>query len=119
VRAAVGFDAVMDIVPSIARGTAQAISNWIAMCNVTLQIMVFRVLIFGSLARELSCASIAVDVPDNASARDVNEALAARYPHKSTFFRGARLAVNHTFQSAETPLRAGDEIAVIELVGGG
>jgi molybdopterin converting factor small subunit len=114
-----GFDAVMDIVPSIAQDTVQAISNWMARCNVTLQFMVFRVRIFGSLARELSCASITVDVPDNASARDVNEALAARYPHKSTFFRGARLAVNHAFQSAETPLRAGDEIAVVELVGGG
>ena len=81
--------------------------------------MVFRVLIFGSLARELSCASIAVDVPDNASVRDVNEALAASHPHKATFFRGARLAVNHSFQSADAPLRAGDEIALVELVGGG
>ena len=81
--------------------------------------MVFRVLIFGSLAREISCASIAVDVPDNASVRDVNEALAVRYPHKSAFFRAARLAVNHAFQPTGAPLRAGDEIAVIELVGGG
>ena len=46
-------------------------------------------------------------------------ALAARYPHKSTFFRAARLAVNHAFQPTGAPLRAGDEIAVIELVGGG
>lgn len=109
----------MNMVPSIARGKVQAVSNWRASCNVTLQIMVFRVLIFGSLARELSCASIAVDVPDNASVRDVNEALAARYPHKSTFFRAARLAVNHAFQPTGAPLRAGDEIAVVELVGGG
>jgi hypothetical protein len=109
----------MNMVPSIARGKVQAISNWIAMLNVTLQFMVFRVLIFGSLARELACTSIAVDVPDNASARDVSEALAACYPHKSAFFRGARLAVNHAFQSAEVPLHAGDEIAVVELVGGG
>ena len=105
--------------PSIAQGKVQAVSNWIASRNVTLQIMVFRVLIFGSLARELSCASIAAEVPDNASVRDVNEALAVRYPHKSTFFRGARLAVNHSFRSADVPLRAGDEIALIELVGGG
>ena len=81
--------------------------------------MVFRVLIFGSLARELSCASIAVDVPDNASVRDVNEALAASHPHNATFFRGARLAVNHSFRSVDAPLRAGDEIALVELVGGG
>ena len=81
--------------------------------------MVFRVLIFGSLARELSCASIAVDVPDNASVRDVNEALAACHPHKATFFRGARLAVNHSFRSVDAPLRACDEIALVELVGGG
>ena len=114
-----GFDAGMNMVPSIARGKVQAVSNWIASRNVTLQIMVFRVLIFGPLARELSCASIAVDVPDNASVRDVNEALAARYPHKSTFFRAARLAVNHAFQPTGAPLRAGDEIAVVELVGGG
>ena len=87
--------------------------------NVTLQFMVFRVLIFGSLARELACTAIAVDVPNNAVLRDVNEALALRHPHKAAFFRGARLAVNHAFQRADAPLGAHDEIAVVELVGGG
>lgn len=81
--------------------------------------MVFRVLIFGSLARELSCRDIEIDLPDGATVRDANEALAVLHPHRASFLGSARLAVNHAFRPAETVLRAGDELAVIELVGGG
>lgn len=79
----------------------------------------FRVLIFGSLARELSCRDIEISVPEGSTVRDANEALAALHPHKAAFLRSARLALNHAFRPAETVLRPGDELAVIELVGGG
>ena len=81
--------------------------------------MTIRVLIFGSLARELSCKDIAVDVAELATVRDVNQALAAKHPFKAAFFQSARLAVNHVFAAPSSPVQQGDEVALIELVGGG
>ena len=81
--------------------------------------MTIRVLIFGSLARELSCKDIAVDVAAPATARDVNQALASKHPSKAAFFQSARLAVNHAFAAPDSPVQQGDEVALIELVGGG
>ena len=81
--------------------------------------MTVRVLIFGALARELSCREIVVEVQTPASVRGVNQALAERYPAKSAFFRGARLAVNHSFAPQDAAVQPGDEVALIELVGGG
>ena len=81
--------------------------------------MTIRVLIFGSLARELSCKDIAVDVAESATVRDVNQAIAAKHPSKAAFFQSARLAVNHAFAAPSSPVQQGDEVALIELVGGG
>ena len=81
--------------------------------------MIVHVLIFGELARELSCKEIVVDVESTAKVRDVNLALAAKFPAKSLLFQTARLAVNHAFTSPDSPINATDEVALIELVGGG
>lgn len=81
--------------------------------------MIVHVLIFGELARELSCKEIVVDVESTAKVRDVNLALAAKFPAKSQLFQAARLAVNHAFTSPDSPINATDEVALIELVGGG
>ena len=81
--------------------------------------MTIRVLIFGSLARELSCKDSAVDVAEPATVGDVNQALAAKHPFKAAFFQSARLAVNHAFAVPNSPVQQGDEVALIELVGGG
>lgn len=81
--------------------------------------MIVRVLIFGELARDLSCKEIAVDVQSPAKVRDINLALAAKYPAKSQLFQTARLAVNHAFSSPDSQVQANDEVALIELVGGG
>ena len=81
--------------------------------------MIVHVLIFGELARELSCKEIVIDVESTAKVRDVNLALAAKFPAKSQFFQTARLAVNHAFTSPDSPINATDEVALIELVGGG
>ncbi len=81
--------------------------------------MTVRVLIFGELARELSCSEIAVDVPNPATVRDVNRALAAKFPAKEALFVSARLAVNHAFTAVDSPIQQSDEVALIELVGGG
>ena len=81
--------------------------------------MIVHVLIFGELARELSCKEIVVDVESTVKVRDINLALAAKFPAKSQFFQTARLAVNHAFTSPDSPINATDEVALIELVGGG
>jgi len=81
--------------------------------------MTIRVLIFGALAREMSCKELVVDVCAPATVRDVNMSLAAKFPHKNTFFQSARLAVNHTFAKPDAPVQPTDEVALIELVGGG
>lgn len=81
--------------------------------------MIVHVLIFGELARELSCKEIVIDVESTAKVRDINLALAAKFPAKSQFFQTARLAVNHAFTSPDSPINSTDEVALIELVGGG
>jgi len=81
--------------------------------------MNIRVLIFGALAREMSCKELVVDVCAPAAVRDVNAALAAKFPHKAAFFHSARLAVNHAFAIPNAPVQITDEVALIELVGGG
>ena len=81
--------------------------------------MTIRVLIFGSLARELSCKDIAVDVSESATVCDINQALASKHPSKAAFFQSARLAVNHAFAKPDAPVQPTDEVALIELVGGG
>jgi molybdopterin converting factor small subunit len=81
--------------------------------------MTIRVLIFGALAREVSCKEITIDVTAPATVRDINQALAAKHPSKAAFFRSARLAVNHAFAKPDAPVQPTDEVALIELVGGG
>ncbi len=81
--------------------------------------MVIRIRIFGALAKQLDARDIQVDVAEPVSVRAVNQALAAKYPSQSAFFSGARLAVNHAFGRADTPIGCTDEVALIELVGGG
>ncbi len=81
--------------------------------------MIIRVLIFGSLAREMSCKELLVDVCAPATVHDVNMSLATKFPHKYNFFQSARLAVNHAFAKPDAPVQPTDEVALIELVGGG
>jgi len=81
--------------------------------------MMVRVLFFGPLARELGAREVSVEVGDQATGADVGSRLAAMFPDKGPFFRSARLSVNGVLGRPETPVREGDELAVIELVGGG
>jgi len=81
--------------------------------------MTIRVLIFGALAREMSCKEITIAVTASATVRDINQALAAKHPSKAAFFQSARLAVNHAFAAPGSPVQQADEVALIELVGGG
>ena len=81
--------------------------------------MTIRVLIFGALAREVSCKEIIIDVTAPATVRDINQALAAKHPSKAACIQSARLAVNHAFAKPAAPVQPTDAVALIELVGGG
>lgn len=77
------------------------------------------VLIFGSTALGANTDRVAVRVRDSATAEEVLAALAEQHPGLGAALVGARLAVNSAFAKPGTPVRAGDELALISLVGGG
>lgn len=81
--------------------------------------MTVRVLMFGPLAQELGERSVEVSVRAGAGVEDVRAALAARFPSRAGLLGAARLAVNGRIAGDGEAVREGDEVAVIELVGGG
>lgn len=85
--------------------------------------MTVRVLMFGPLAQELGERSVDVSVraAEGGAARveDVRAALAARFPSRAGLLGAARLAVNGRIAGEGEVVREADEVAVIELVGGG
>lgn len=78
-----------------------------------------RVLLFGVLAEELGKREVVLTLPNSARLSDANPALAAEFPSRAALLRTARLSLNAQFAAPTSPLREGDELAVIELVGGG
>ena len=78
-----------------------------------------EVLIFGAAAAAIKADRVPVTVPNDASAQHVLDALATQHPTLRAALQGARLAVNQSFAKADTAIKAGDEVALISLVGGG
>ena len=60
-----------------------------------------------------------VHLPDDATATDVLEALAFRYPMLDEWKPYLRIAINRTYASPDDRVRDGDEVAVIPPVSGG
>lgn len=81
--------------------------------------MTADVLIFGPAAQAAHADRVAVRLPAAATARDVLAALADQHPRLRFALPAARLAVNHRFAQEAAPVRPGDELALIALVGGG
>jgi len=81
--------------------------------------MTLEVFIFGASAMQVRHDRVAVTVSDAPTAAEVLAALAKQHPVLNVEGIAARLAVNHTFATAETPIRPGDEVALIALVCGG
>ncbi len=70
--------------------------------------------------RELAGSSeIQLELPDDARAADIAPAIAARFPLVAPVMPSARIAINRAFADPDTPIRAGDEVAVIPPVSGG
>lgn len=81
--------------------------------------MTVRVLLFGPFARAFDARQIRLDLPVGARVRDANAALASRLPDHAELLVKARLAVNGRFAPPDAALAEGDEVVVVELVGGG
>ncbi len=70
--------------------------------------------------RELAGTSaIQLELPDDARAADVASAIVERFPLVAPLMPSARIAINRAFADADTPIRVGDEVAVIPPVSGG
>jgi molybdopterin converting factor small subunit len=87
--------------------------------------MEYEVLIFGRAAKAAGGDRVRVTISPRrgeagrATAGEVLSAMAEQFPQLEFALLGARLAVNHSFAGAETPVGPGDELALISLVAGG
>jgi molybdopterin converting factor subunit 1 len=80
--------------------------------------MSVTVLLFASYADALGASSLSVDLPAGATVADVLADLRGR-PGAERLPPAPLVAVNQRYASATSPVRAGDEVAVIPPVAGG
>jgi molybdopterin converting factor subunit 1 len=76
------------------------------------------VLLFGRHREIAGRPVVEVDLPTDATVRDLRAVL-SRDPDLGSSLRGAAVAVNQRYEGDEMPLRAGDEVALIPPVAGG
>lgn len=77
----------------------------------------FRVLLFASYADALGAPSVAITLPDGATAGDAVDAVRALAP--GAVLPPALVAVNQEYAAPTTALFVGDEVAIIPPVAGG
>lgn len=80
------------------------------------------VLLFGAAAAAAGADRVPVVMgmkQEVVTAQEVLASLGSQHPSLRTATTGARLAVNQAFAKPDAPVRAGDELALIALVGGG
>lgn len=75
--------------------------------------------LFASLREAVGREQVAIRVPAGATARDLLDALCARYPAVAAQRRALAVAVNMELCRGERVLQAGDEVALLPPVGGG
>jgi molybdopterin converting factor subunit 1 len=80
--------------------------------------MSITVLLFASYADALGGPSVVVDVPAEATAGDV-VARVLSLPGAAQLPQRPLVAVNQRYAKASTPVRSGDEVALIPPVAGG
>ncbi len=81
--------------------------------------MTIRVLAFASLADRLGKGEFSLDLDEGTSVSDALDALAKRFPDVKSFGTSLAVAVNHRYVASDSPLSAGDELALIPPVSGG
>jgi molybdopterin synthase catalytic subunit len=75
---------------------------------------------FFALARDRVGVSEAnVDLPEGATVETAREAIRTRFPNTTDLLSRVAFAINQAYVPATTPLRDGDELAVIPPVSGG
>lgn len=79
--------------------------------------MELNVLLFASWAEALGGPSVTLTVPAKATVADVLRAATERTVGRS--LPRPLVAVNHKYAKPETPVRQGDEVAIIPPVAGG
>ena len=78
------------------------------------------VLLFASAADAFGAPTLAVELPDGATAEDVRLRVSADAARRGAPLPSStRIAVNRAFAAPGDPVRAGDEVAVIPPVAGG
>ena len=75
--------------------------------------------LFAVVAEAAGERSLALDLPAGATAGDVRDAVAARFPRAAVACARVALAVNASYAPPEQPLSDGDEVALIPPVSGG
>lgn len=75
--------------------------------------------LFGPAREAAGTGSATVEVAEGATAGDVVAAVRERFPGLAGLLPGVRVAVNHAYVDAGTPVADGDEVAILPPVGGG
>lgn len=78
-----------------------------------------RLLLFAQYRDFAGTSELEVDLPDGASAATLVETVRRRGGGFSRIPAAAAVAVNREYASPDTPLRDGDEVALIPPVAGG
>jgi MoaE-MoaD fusion protein len=81
--------------------------------------MQLTVLLFAGIRARLGVPELTVELAEPATVASLRAALAAAYPDLAANLEHCRVAVDHEFAADETPLRPGQEIALIPPVSGG
>lgn len=82
--------------------------------------MLVKVKLFGPQAQSVGDKLVAVELPaSDHRCGAIRRALMLRYPHLEPMFAASRFAVNCEFAGDDTPVDAGDEVALIGQVSGG
>ena len=78
-----------------------------------------RVHLYGGLAERAGLREDALDLQDDATARDVLATMVERHPNVAPIVRRVQVAVNLEVVPVEHPIRPGDEVALLPPVAGG
>ncbi|MEJ8543951.1 molybdopterin converting factor subunit 1 [Brevibacillus borstelensis] len=81
--------------------------------------MQISVLLFAGLAELAGVRTIQITLPKEACVRDLLQAVSGRYPALSSLLGSCFVSVNQEYAKPETPIQAGDEIAILPPVSGG
>ena len=81
--------------------------------------MKVQVRFFAVYRERAGCDTIALEMPDGATVSDLTEEMRRRFPDLASASTALVVAVNAEYANPRTPLRDGDEVALIPPVSGG